>query len=220
MKNLIYAVDDEDTIRDLYYCLIEQAGYDVQCFENGYQLFSELEKKVPDLFILDIMLDDIDGFEILKKIRNEYKLDSIPVIMVSAKGEEISKVKGLNLGADDYIEKPFGTMEFIARIKSKFRLKKKNFYEYKDIRIDDDKHEVYIKNRIIDISITEYNLLLFLVNNNNKAITREDIWTQVWKDVFLGETRTLDMYITRLRKILNDSNVVIESVRTIGYKLK
>ncbi|MDD3121736.1 MAG: response regulator transcription factor, partial [Bacilli bacterium] len=222
MKRLIYAVDDEESIRDLYYCLIEQAGYEVKCFENGYQLFEILKTEIPDLFILDIMLDEMDGFEILKKIRQDYKLSNVPIIMVSAKGEEISKVKGFNLGADDYIEKPFGIMEFIARINSKLRFKQnqKQRFIYKDLLIEDEKHEVYINKQLIDLSITEYNLLLFLIINNNKAIQRKEIWNKVWKDEFIGETRSLDMHITKLRKKLTESNVIIESIRGIGYKLK
>lgn len=222
MNNLIYAVDDEEMIRELYTCLIEQAGHRVKCFEDGYQMFLALKNEVPDLFILDVMLDNIDGFEILRKIRQDYKLNSIPVIMVSAKGEEISKVKGLNLGADDYISKPFGVMEFIARVNSKLRSKQKkqDLISYQDIVIDDLKHEVSIKGKKVELSITEYKLLHYFIKNNNKAISREEIWKDVWNDKFYGETRSLDMHITKLRKLLKDSDTKIESIRTIGYKLK
>lgn len=222
MKELIYAVDDEEMIRELYQCLIEQAGYDVKCFENGYDMFEALQKQTPDLFVLDIMLDGIDGFEILRKIREEYHLTNIPVIMVSAKDEELSVVKGLNLGADDYIDKPFGTMEFIARINAKLRLKQetKKIYAYKDILIDDSKHEVRINGKLIELSITEYHLLCYFIQNNNQAMEREKIWKDIWKEDFLVETRSLDMHITKLRKQIEESQVKIESIRGVGYKLK
>lgn len=225
MSNLIYAVDDEEMIRELYKCLIEQAGHQINCFEDGYQMFEALKHETPDLFILDIMLDNIDGYEILKRIRQDNRFITIPVIMVSAKGEEISKVKGLNLGADDYISKPFGVMEFIARVNAKLRVRNitqnnSDLYTYQDITIDNQKHEVIINDQIINLSITEYNLLLYLVKNNNKAISREELWENVWKEDFTCETRSLDMHITKLRKLLNNSNVKIESIRTIGYKLR
>lgn len=222
MGKLIYAVDDEEMIRDLYQCLVEQAGYRIVCFEDGYKMFEALKKEIPNLFILDIMLEGMDGFRILQQIRQNYRLSEIPVIMVSARGEEISKVKGLNLGADDYIEKPFGSMEFIARIKSKLRLKQNgnSIYAYKDIVLDDEKHEVMINGRKSDLSITEYNLLLFFLKNTYKAIKREEIWNNVWKTQYLVETRTLDMHVTKLRKHLENSQVSIEAIRGIGYKLK
>lgn len=221
MNKLIYAVDDEENIRDLYQILISQAGYDVLCFDNNYKMLESLEKKLPDLIILDIMVDGIDGYETIKILRNDERFESIPVIFVSAKSEEISKVKGLNLGADDYISKPFGIMEFIARINAKLRLNKQtNIYNYKDLQINNDKHEVILNNKTIDLSMTEYNLLLFLVKNNNKAIDREVIWKNVWKDEYVIETRSLDMYIAKLRKILDNSDITIESIRGIGYKLK
>lgn len=221
MNKLIYAVDDEENIRDLYQILISQAGYDVLCFDNNYKMLESLEKKLPDLIILDIMVDGIDGYETIKILRNDERFESIPVIFVSAKSEEISKVKGLNLGADDYISKPFGIMEFIARINAKLRLNKQtNIYNYKDLQINNDKHEVILNNKTIDLSMTEYNLLLFLVKNNNKAIDREVIWKNVWNDEYVIETRSLDMYIVKLRKILDNSDITIESIRGIGYKLK
>ncbi|MDD4291108.1 MAG: response regulator transcription factor [Clostridia bacterium] len=224
MKQLIYAVEDDPSIQELYVYTIESAGFDVECFECGADMFKRLSERMPDLFILDIMLDGMNGYEILSKLKAENKLKDIPVIMVSAKGEEISKVKGLNLGADDYISKPFGVLELVARINANLRKHPIDTVRnvFKDVVIDDNTHKILIRNNEVSCTLKEYNLLKMLVENAEKVIFRDVILNNVWGTDFFGETRTLDMHITSLRKILNEnkSEVVIETVRGVGYILK
>lgn len=225
MKNLIYVVEDEPSIRNLYTFVIEGANMDVKTFESGKEMFSALYKETPDLFILDIMLEGQDGFQILAKLRNQEEYDIIPVIMVSAKGEELDKVKGLNLGADDYIEKPFGVLELVARIKSKLKnniLPKDNILKYKDILFDPFKHIISANNNVLKLTLKEYNFLKLLIKNSENVITREEILNKVWGDDFLGETRTIDIHMKEIRKKLaaNKSQVIIETIRGVGYILK
>lgn len=222
MKDLIYVVEDEAPLRELYkYALSDE--FDVKCFENGEDMFKALKDETPDLFLLDIMLDGMDGYEILKliKIGNE----NVPVIMVSAKNEEMSKVKGLNLGADDYISKPFGVFELIARVKANLRKTKKHDvtkrWEYHDIVVDDVKHEIWLNGKLQNFTIKEYNLLKLLVKNAEKVVEREEIFEKVWGEEFMGETRTLDIHVKEIRKKFANAEckTSIVTVRSVGYKL-
>ncbi|HQC55025.1 MAG TPA: response regulator transcription factor [Clostridia bacterium] len=221
-KQLIYAVDDEKSIRDLYDCALASSGFAVKCFENAETLFKAIEEQKPDMCLLDIMLDGMDGYEILFKLRAESETSNIPVILVSAKGEEISKVKGLNLGADDYIEKPFGIMELVARINANLRrvvTKTVSKIQYKDIFINDAAHEISIADNVVELTLKEYELLKHLVANAENVVTREDLLNTVWGPNY-GETRTLDMHIASLRKALSDSETQINTIRGVGYLLK
>jgi len=223
MKQIIFIVEDEAPIRELYHYSLEN-DYDVNSFSKGEELFEALLDTMPDIIMLDIMLDGDNGFEILTKLKENNKYTNIPVIMVSAKGEEISKVKGLNLGADDYMSKPFGILELIARIKANLRKngkEKTNTNTYKDIYVDTEKHQIVLNGAVTSYTLKEYNLLKLLVENAQKVIAREDIFASVWGSNFLGETRTLDMHIKELRKKLleSDSNCEIETVRGVGYML-
>jgi len=225
MKNLIYVVEDEPSIRTLYTLIIEGANMDVKTFENGNDMFLALLKEIPNLFILDIMLEGQDGFQILETLRKKESTKDIPIIMVSAKGEELDKVKGLNLGADDYIEKPFGVLELVARIKSKLKnqtIEKNTILNYKDILIDENKHTIYIKNISLKLTLKEYNFLKLLVENPERVLSREEILNKVWGDNFLGETRTIDIHMKEIRKKLltNNSEAFVETVRGVGYILK
>ena len=221
-KQLIYAVDDEKSIRDLYDCALESSGFLVKCFENAEALFEAIETEMPDMCLLDIMLDGMDGYEILFKLRAEKETANIPVILISAKGEEISKVKGLNLGADDYIEKPFGIMELVARINANLRrvvTATSSKTEYKDIHINDAAHEISAAGRVVELTLKEYELLKELVASAENVITREDLLNSVWGPNY-GETRTLDMHIASLRKAISDSEAQINTIRGVGYLLK
>jgi len=222
MKPVIYIVDDEEVIRDLYHYSLEN-DFDSKCFENGTTFFDELDKGKPDLIVLDVMLPDINGYDILEKLKSNKKYQDIPVIMVSAKDEEISKVKGLNLGADDYLSKPFGVLELVARIKTNLRknnIANAGLITYRDITIDDEKHQIIIKDSIIDLPLKEYNLLKLLCLNPNKAITRDDIFSAVWGADYIGESRTLDMHINSLRKKIEISDREIKTIRSIGFLIK
>lgn len=224
-KQLIYAVDDEDGIRDLYSCVLESAGFEPVCFADGDSLFdalSDKEKKMPSLILLDIMLAGTDGFEILSKLRRTSSTKSIPVIMVSAKGEEISKVKGLNLGADDYISKPFGVLEFIARINANLRrtASADSMLVCEDIELDDGRHEVMANGREVTLTLKEYELLKLLMKRSPDIVPRGEIISTVWGDDYIGETRTLDIHIGTLRKKLGETKAQISTVRGVGYILK
>lgn len=224
MKQLIFVVEDELSIRELYTYTIEGAGFDIECFENGAEMFKALTAKTPDLFILDIMLDGMNGFEILKNLKADNKYASVPVIMVSAKGEEISKVKGLNLGADDYLSKPFGVLELIARINANLRKTSKTNRKasFKDIEFDESVHKVTVAGKETDCTLKKYNLLKLLVENAGTVIARDEILNKIWGNDYFGETRTLDMHIKELRKMLfeNASEAEITTVRGVGYILK
>ncbi len=221
MEYLIYAVDDEESIRTLYTCALSGSEFNVKTFENAESFYAELNKKVPDLVLLDVMLDDIDGLEILKKLRSTETCSDIPVIMVSAKTQEVDKVIGLNLGADDYISKPFGIAELIARIKSKLR-KKKNVdkIEYNGLRLDDSKHIFTIDGQETTLTVKEYEIIKLLMTNIGKVIKRDEFFIKIWGDDVITETRMLDFHIKELRKKIASSSVTIDTVRGVGYILK
>lgn len=220
-NKLIYAVDDEESIREVYRFALSGAGFEPRCFSCWQELSDGLNEELPRLIILDIMLDGTDGYEILKKLRDNANTADIPVIMVSAKNTEIDKVKGLNLGADDYLAKPFGVMELIARINAKLRSVKvkPTVYEYKDITIDDNTHTVTVGGENRKLTLKQYELLKLLVVNAQKVMRRDDLLDAVW-GVDYGETRTLDIHIGDLRKILAESAAELSTIRGVGYVLK
>jgi len=223
MKQTIFAVEDDIALQELYTYSLENE-FDCRCFDDGNLFFDALTKCSPDLVILDIMLPGDDGFTILSRLKADKSTSHIPVIMVSAKGEEISKVKGLNMGADDYISKPFGVLELVARIKANLRKNGKVVVDsigYKDIVINFSKHQIIINSRQIPTTLKEYNLLCFLCNNAEKVQGRETIFNEVWGEGFMGETRTLDIHVKELRKKLSEaeSDVTIQTIRGVGYIL-
>lgn len=222
-KKLIYAVDDEQPIREVYNYALSGAGFNVECFSCGAELFETLEKNLPSLIILDIMLEGMDGYAILEKLRENAKTENIPVIMVSAKTEEIDKVKGLNLGADDYLSKPFGVLELVARINAKLRKTNKSaesaIIRYKDIEVDDDKRVITVNKETPKLTLKQYELLKLFVMNAEKVMQRDKLLDAVWGEDY-GETRTLDIHIGDLRKVLSSSSAEIETVRGVGYILK
>ena len=222
-KKLIYAVDDEQSIREVYNYALSGAGFNVECFSCGAELFEALAKTLPSLIILDIMLEGSDGYAILEKIRANAKTENIPVIMVTAKTEEIDKVKGLNLGADDYLSKPFGVLELIARINAKLRKTVKPaanaILKYKDIEVDDEKRVITVNGESSKLTLKQYELLKLFVMNAEKVMQRDKLLDAVWGEDY-GETRTLDIHIGDLRKVLSSSDAEIETVRGVGYILK
>ena len=219
-KRLIYAVDDELSIREVYRYAIGGSGFDIQCFENGEGLFSAINAQLPDLILLDIMLDGADGYEILSALRRNPLTADIPVIMVSAKGEEIDKVRGLDLGADDYLAKPFGVLELIARINAKLRKTKPDgVLTYADIVMDGDSRSVTVAGNPVSLTLKEYSLLRLFLSSPGKVLGRDLLLDSVW-GVNYGETRTLDIHIGQLRKELSGSAASILTVRGVGYMLK
>ena len=292
MKQIIYAVEDEPAIQELYTYSLEN-DFECRCFESGEPFFCELKRVSPDLILLDIMLPGDDGFTILSRLKSDGVTAHIPVIMVSAKGEEIAKVKGLNMGADDYIAKPFGVMELIARINANLRKSVRNgsgesgersgtassgvsggnvsngdsvgntsssniagnanitgssniagnassasivgsstthsstnttatkSTVYKDVVIDHPKHRIFVNGQQIQTTLKEYNLLCLLCENAETVQEREKIFSEVWGDSFIGETRTLDIHIKELRKKLANAGslALIQTIRGVGYML-
>ena len=219
-RRLIYAVDDELSIREVYRYAIGGAGFDIQCFENGEGLFTAINAQLPDLVLLDIMLDGADGHELLSALRRNPLTADIPVIMVSAKGEEIDKVRGLDLGADDYLAKPFGVLELIARINAKLRKTKPDgVLTYADIVMDGDSRSVTVAGNPVSLTLKEYSLLRLFLSSPGKVLGRDLLLDSVW-GVNYGETRTLDIHIGQLRKELSGSAASILTVRGVGYMLK
>lgn len=223
MKPLIYAVEDDGALAELYTFTLE-SEFNCFCFEEGTGFFEAVSKTLPDLIILDIMLPGEDGFEILSNLKSDKTTSHIPVIMVSAKGEELSKVKGLNMGADDYIAKPFGILEFVARIKANLRKRSSNGEElltHKNIVIDFSKRQALVDGKHIQTTLKEFSLLSLLCKNAGKVQERENIFNEVWGYSFAGETRTLDIHIKELRKKLSEagSEAIIQTVRGVGYIL-
>lgn len=217
-QRLIYAVDDEPSIREVYSYALQASGFEVQCFDGAGNLFAAISQRLPDLVILDIMLDGMDGYDIIAKLRRDSRTCDIPVIMVSAKTEEIDKVRGLNLGADDYLCKPFGVMELVARINAKLR---KSAYvckilQHKDVVVDDGKHVVTVCGKEVQLTLKQYELLRLLVQNKGTVVSRDKLLDEVWGEDY-GETRTLDMFIAELRKVLGNSQCKISTVRGVGY---
>ena len=227
MRSTIFVIEDDAALRELYVYSLENE-FDCRCFGGGESFFnavsSSISRGIPDLILLDIMLPGEDGFTILSRLKADKSTAHIPVIMVSAKGEEISKVRGLNMGADDYIAKPFGILELVARIKANLRKNNKGVSQsivYKDIVIDISRHQITIKDTIIQATLKEYNLLYLLCENAEKVQEREKIFNMVWGDSFVGESRTLDIHIKGLRKKLSEaeSEATIKTIRGVGYIL-
>ena len=219
---LIFAVDDEAGIRELYQCALDAAGFRVRCFEGEESLFAALREEMPDLLLLDVMLEGEDGYEILTRLRADSRTASLPVIMVSAKGEEVSKVKGLTLGADDYLAKPVGVMELVARIRAGLRraTPARPVLTYADIVLDDTRHEVKVAGNPATLTRKEYELLKLLLRHAGQVVPREEILTAVWGADYIGETRTLDIHMATLRKHLAGSRAEITTVRGVGYLLQ
>jgi two-component system alkaline phosphatase synthesis response regulator PhoP len=222
-KPLIFIVEDDVSLQELYTYSLE-GDFDSRCFTDGEAFFDTLARQVPDLVLLDIMLPGEDGFKILSRIKSGKTTAHIPVIMVSAKDEEISKVKGLNMGADDYVSKPFGVLELAARVKANLRKAVKHESKnntFKDIVIDSSKHQIKVGGKPIQTTLKEFNLLRLLCNNAETVQERDVIFSKVWGGEFLGETRTLDIHIKGLRQKLAESGstAAIQTIRGVGYML-
>ena len=221
-KKLIYAIDDEKSIRELYVYALE-SSFEVKVFSNAKELFLELENRLCDLLLLDIMLPDTDGFEILKTLKSNPKLRYIKIIMVSAKGDEVDKVKGLNNGADDYLSKPFGVLELVARINANLRkdnLAINKSKTFKDLTYDENAYQIFLNKSPLDLTLKEYKLLKYFINHPNIVITRDAIFKDVWDDDSALETRTLDVHVGLIRKKISRSEAHLETIRGVGYILK
>lgn len=228
-KRVILTIDDELHIRELLEYNLKKAGYEVLGAETGEKGLEILKTAQVDLVLLDCMLPGIDGVEVLRRIRAGSDLSSLPVIMLTAKGEEIDKVLGLEMGADDYISKPFGIRELEARIKALLRrsaiggleARAENMLQVGDLEIDHAAREVRLRGEPVTFSLKEYELLYLIASHPNRVYTREQLLEQVWGYAYSGETRTVDVHIRSLRKKLEqdpERPEHIKTVRGIGYK--
>ena len=220
----IFVVEDDKNIREIEEYALKNTGYKVEGFKNAKSFHKRLQEKTPDLILLDIMLPDEDGLTILQKIRKNPTTKKIPVIMVTAKTSEIDKVKGLDMGADDYMTKPFGIMELISRVKALLRrskgLEEEKVLEIGSITLECDKHIVRVNDDICELTYKEYELLKLLIQNAGIVLKRDVIMDRVWGAEYEGESRTLDMHIKTLRKKLKDAGSMIKTVRNVGYVIE
>ena len=220
----IFIVEDDENIREIVIYALNSAGFEALGFETGEEFLLKINEEFPSLVILDIMLPKEDGLSILKKLRSANKTKEIPVIMLTAKNSEFDKVKGLDLGADDYISKPFGVMELIARVKTVLRRGKQESKQGDELsiaglRIDNARREVIADGESVKLTFKEYELLHFLMLNSGIVLSRDKIMETVWGYDFEGETRTVDMHVKTLRKKLGGCGKLINTVRNVGYKL-
>ncbi len=219
----IYCVEDDESIRQLIVYALENAGFKAKGFEKGEEFFSKLYSQIPDLILLDIMLPGEDGLKILEKLKKNPNLREIPVIMITAKASEIDKVRGLDMGADDYIAKPFGVMELISRVKALLRRTKKslpsNNLSLSGIALDYEKRRVSVEGKIINLTYKEFELLYILLENQEIVLTREILMNRIWGFDFQGETRTVDVHIATLRQKLGEKGKLIQTIRNVGYKV-
>lgn len=218
----IYVVEDDKNIREIETFALTNTGYHVEGFECARDFYQKLETQIPDLILLDVMLPDEDGLEVLKKLRMRSETKTIPVLMVTAKSTELDKVKGLDLGADDYMTKPFGIMELISRVKALLRRSappenKEKILNLGEVVLDREKRIVYVGGEICELTYKEYELLKLLMSNAGIVTTRDVILDRVWGTDFEGESRTLDMHIKTLRQKLKDAGSMIKTVRNVGY---
>ena len=220
----IYIVEDDKNIREIEMFALKNSGYAVEEFENAKSFFSRTVEKVPDLVLLDIMLPDMDGLEIVKKLRSRPDTVRVPIILVTAKTTELDKVKGLDIGADDYLTKPFGVMELISRVKALLRrsraLQDDKQMVLGDITLDSERRWVHVCGELCELTFKEFELLKLLMVNAGIVLHRDTIMSDVWGTDYEGESRTLDMHIKTLRQKLGEAGNMIKTVRNVGYKME
>lgn len=227
-SNTILVVDDEEHILELIRFNLEREGYRVITLESGSQVMKTLETQTVDLLLLDLMLSDADGIEICKQIRKNTLFQHLPIIMLTAKSEEIDRILGLELGADDYITKPFSVKELTARIKSLLRrtnisiTPKETIISWRDLKIDLDKHLVSVREQEVDLTLKEFELLRLLLLYRGKVMSRNYLLDEIWGYDYFGETRTVDVHIRNVRRKLEPWGLedMIETVRGVGYKIR
>lgn len=224
---MIFIVEDDENIREMETYALKNSEYEVYGFADGASMFKALEDKLPKLILLDIMLPGDDGLAILRKIRENERTKRVPIMMVTAKTTELDKVRGLDMGADDYLAKPFGIMELVSRVKALLRRTANieaskadgNELSVGGISIDDSSRSVTANGTEIDLTYKEYELLKFLMINANVVMSRDKILSEVWGFEYEGESRTVDMHIKTIRQKLGDLGTLIKTVRSVGYKI-
>ncbi len=226
----IYCVEDDESVRELVVYALQSSGFEASGFVTADEFFPAIKSGLPDLVLLDIMLPGIDGMEILKELRKNPQTQHLPVIMLTARTSEYDKITGLDSGADDYVAKPFGVMELIARIKAVLR--RSSRIESEDsasageltagnglLSLNHDFHKVYVNGEEVTLTLKEFELLNYLLRNKNIVISRDKIMDEVWDYNYAAETRTVDVHIKTLRQKLGPASKLIETIRGVGYKI-
>lgn len=229
MKDLIYAVDDEENILEIIEYNLSKNGYEVKGFKNGSSFMDFFNAKKPDLVILDLMLPDCDGYDICKKIREK---SDVPIIILSARSEEFDKVLGLELGADDYIAKPFGIRELLARVKNilkRSKIKNKTglfrgeyYFDGIKLVVDEEKHVISLDDRSVKLNPKEFQVIIILLKNLDKLVPRLEFIREIWGEDYFGDTRTLDVHVRRIRKNMSYKDFgkrYIKTVHGCGYRM-
>ena len=221
---MIWCVEDDPSIREIEVYVLNTTGLEACGFENGTVFWETLQVKQPDLILLDVMLPGVDGVELLSRMKANEKFRDIPVIMATAKGTEYDKVQSLDLGADDYLVKPFGMMEMVSRVKAVLRRsqprKNDRLLQLDELVVDLDQHTVEISGERIALTYKEYELLKLFLSQPGVAFTREQLLQKIWNTDYIAESRTVDMHIRTLRQKLGSYGNIIETVRNVGYRLE
>lgn len=221
---MIYLVEDDDSIRELVLYTLHTTGFEAEGFRNAADFWQALEKELPQLVLLDIMLPDEDGLHILKRLRAGAETADLPVMMLTAKSSEYDRVVGLDSGADDYLPKPFGMMELVSRVRALLRRAAKPAAEDKlftagSLAVDVKRRAVTVDSEPVILTYKEFELLCYLLENRGVVLSRDQILTKIWDYNYSGETRTVDVHIRTLRQKLGDAGALIETVRGVGYRL-
>ena len=221
---MIWCVDDDNTIREINVYTLLQTGFEARGFADGVSMLKALETEKPDLIILDIMMPEMDGIEVLKRLRSDASCSDIPVIMATAKGTEMDKIVGLNSGADDYLTKPFGVMEMVARVKAVLRRTKKETASddviVGGITLKEKEHKVFANGEEVNLTHKEFEMLKLFMRNVGIVFSRDHLMSEIWGVDYIGETRTVDMHIKTLRQKLGSHGTQIKTVIGVGYRLE
>ena len=221
---MIWCVEDDSSIRDIEVYALSSVGFEVKGFEDGDSFWNALQSEKPELVVLDVMLPGKDGVTLLKMMKQSEELRDIPVIMATAKGTEYDKIQSLDLGADDYLVKPFGMMEMVSRVKAVLRRcqprTSTNLLKVDELLLDLEQHTVSVAGERVALTYKEYELLKLFMANPGIAFTRETLLQKVWNTEYVQESRTVDMHIRTLRQKLGSYGHIIETVRNVGYRLE
>ena len=221
---MIYCIEDDNGIRDLIVYTLTASGYEAKGFADSSEFWTAVKQEIPTLILLDVMLPNEDGISILKKIRSDKKTAEIPVIMETAKETEYDKVVALDLGADDYLTKPFGMMEMVSRVRAVLRRTSKEEIKQNlklnELEINTSRHIVYVNKNEVYLTLKEYDLLKLFMENIGRAFTRDQLLSSVWGTEYVGETRTVDVHIGTLRTKLGSAGDYIKTIRGVGYRME
>ena len=221
---MIWCVEDDASIRDIEVYTLTSTGFEARGFDDGVSFWSALQTQKPDLVVLDVMLPGVDGIELLQRMKASAELRTIPVVMATAKGAEYDKIRGLDLGADYYLVKPFGVMELVSCVKAVLRRcrpdKAAHMLRSGGLVVDLDAHTVTVDGARVALTYKEFELLRLFLSHPGMAFTRDQLFNEVWGMDYCGDTRTVDMHIRTLRQKLKDYGELIETVRNVGYRLE